>query len=136
MARLDGLLAERQTLAQWYRERLRNVDELALPQAPPKCGHTYQSLVVRVRKGGMSRRNALMDHLAAQRIQSRPGTHAVHRLGYYAQKYQIRPEQCPVACASEDTTIALPLFPGMTEDHVQTVADALKEGLVAKKAAA
>lgn len=136
MARLDHLLAERQVLAERYRALLADVEELALPYIPAKCGHSYQSFVVRVRGGGVSRRNAIMERLAEKRIQSRPGTHAVHRLGYYAEKYGIRPEQFPTAALCEDTSIALPLFPGMMEAEVQTVAATIKDALAEKKAAA
>jgi dTDP-4-amino-4,6-dideoxygalactose transaminase len=129
MERLQGLLNERRALAARYRELLRDVGEFALPAVPPKCGHTYQSFVLRVRKGGLSRRNHIMDYLARKNIQTRPGTHAVHRLGYYVQKYGLRPEQYPVAAASEDTSITLPMFPGMTEENQKTVVRSLRESL-------
>jgi dTDP-4-amino-4,6-dideoxygalactose transaminase len=121
MERLDGLLAERLHRAERYHELLAGLDDLALPHAPARCGHTYQSYVVRLREGGTARRNAIMDALDAEGIQTRPGTHAVHRLGYYREKYGLRAEQFPSACAAEDTTITLPNFPGMTDrqqDHV------------------
>jgi dTDP-4-amino-4,6-dideoxygalactose transaminase len=136
MAKLDRLLAERQALAANYRRLLAGVEELALPAVPPKCGHTYQSFVVRVRSGGVSRRNAIMDHLESQRIRSRPGTHAVHCLGYYAARYGLQREQFPVAAASEDTTITLPMFPGMTEQHQQRVVTAIQESLGSRAKAA
>lgn len=129
MARLDGLLAERAAAAARYLDLLSSVDELALPYAPERYGHTYQSFVVRLRHGDRNLRNSIMDHLATKGIQTRPGTHAVHRLGYYAQKYAIRPEQFPVAAASEDTTITLPIFPGMTHDQQSDVARMIKQAL-------
>jgi dTDP-4-amino-4,6-dideoxygalactose transaminase len=129
MARLEGLLAERRALAARYREILADVEEIALPMVPPKCGHTYQSFVIRILTGGMPRRNRIMEALAEKGIQTRPGTHAVHRLGYYAEKYGLRPEQYPIASASEDTTITLPMFPGMTEEDQNTVVQALRQSL-------
>jgi dTDP-4-amino-4,6-dideoxygalactose transaminase len=129
MAKLDGLLAERRRLAEHYTELLSEVAEIALPSTPEKCGHTYQSYVIRVTQGGMAKRNQIMEYLDALQIQTRPGTHAVHRLGYYAHKYALKPEQFPVAAACEDTTITLPLFPGMTEAQQQFVAASLKKAL-------
>jgi perosamine synthetase len=129
MTKLDGLLAERRRLADRYTQLLRGVQEIATPGAPAKCGHTYQSYVVRVLKGGKSKRNTMMEHLEAKKIQTRPGTHAVHRLGYYVQKYGLRPEAFPIAAACEDTTITLPLFPGMTEQDQDFIVASLKEGL-------
>ena len=129
MAKLDRLLAERQKLVARYRELLGSVDEIALPAVPKGCGHTYQSLVLRVLKGGRDRRNAVMNHMQKAGIQTRPGTHAVHRLGYYADKYGLKPGDFPIAANAEDTTITLPLFPGMTKADLKEVTDALKEGV-------
>jgi dTDP-4-amino-4,6-dideoxygalactose transaminase len=53
----------------------------------------------------------------------------VHRLGYYARRYGLCPEDFPHATAAEDTTIALPLFPGMTADDQRRVAAGLAAGL-------
>jgi len=129
MAKLDRLLAERQKLSGRYRELLRGVEGIALPAVSAKCGHTYQSFVVRLLKGGRERRNAVMNHMQKAEIQTRPGTHAVHRLGYYADKYGLKPGDFPVAAAAEDTTITLPLFPGMTEADLKRVSDELMAGL-------
>ncbi len=128
MAKLDRLLAERRRLADRYTQLLGDVKEIAVPVIPPRCGHTFQSYVIRVLTGGMAKRNAVMEHLADRKIQTRPGTHAVHRLGYYAEKYRIKPGQFPVAAQCEDTTITLPIFPGMTEEEQQFVAKSMKEG--------
>lgn len=130
MARLDGLLAERRQLAERYTKLLTSLPDLVLPRPTEAVtGHTYQSYVIRLREGGRARRNAVMAGLAACGIQSRPGTHAVHRLGYYRDKYQLRAEDFPVAASSEDETIAIPLFPGMDEDQQATVVEALRAGL-------
>jgi len=129
MARLDSLLAERLARADRYRELLAGLGDLALPQVPEKCGHTYQSFVVRLLEGGMERRNRIMDILAARDIQTRPGTHAVHRLGYYREKYGLRPEDFPLSASCEDTSITLPIFPGMTEADQEKVAAVLREAL-------
>lgn len=129
MARLDELLAERQSLAAEYRRLLASVDELKLPVVPPRCGHTYQSFVVRVLAGGLTRRNRVMERLAEHGIPTRPGTHAVHRLGYYRQKYGLESGQFPAAAAAEETTITLPMFPGMTDDDVRAVVDCVKSAL-------
>ena len=113
MAKLDRLLAERRRLALRYSELLAEDNRIVLPLDDP--GHTYQSYVIRVRNEARKYRNRVMEHLAERNIQTRPGTHAVHRLGYYVNKYGLRPEQFPHACVAEDTSITLPIFPGMSE---------------------
>jgi len=129
MAKLDRLLAERRQIASRYTALIGQLPAIATPHVPDGCGHTYQSYVIRVVEGGHARRNAVMDRLAEQGIQTRPGTHAVHRLGYYARKYGLRPEEFPNACAAEDTSITLPIFPGMSEADQDYVVTALNEAL-------
>jgi len=131
MEKLDALLAERRQAADRYNRLLTNFSEFALPDAGEASGHTYQSYVLRVLEGGRERRNVIMDHLGSKNIQSRPGTHAVHNLGYYRNKYNLSRDDFPVASNAEDTTITLPIFPGITEADqdlvVKTVLNALSD---------
>ena len=126
MEKLDALLAERRRLALRYTEKLSAVAGLLCPV--DDAGHTYQSYVIRITEGRLAR-NRIMDTLAASEIQTRPGTHAVHRLGYYVNKYGLVPDQFPNACAAEDTTITLPIFPGMTDEQHDFVTDKLTSAL-------
>ncbi|WP_076858901.1 DegT/DnrJ/EryC1/StrS family aminotransferase [Bradyrhizobium mercantei] len=121
MGKLDRLLAERRRLGRRYSELLAGANSIVTPLGGDVEGHAYQSYVIRLLEGGRKRRNALMSALADKKIQTRPGTHAVHRLGYYVNKYALKPEQFPNAVTAEDTTITLPIFPGMTEDDQQMV---------------
>lgn len=128
MGKLEHLLDERRRLAAGYDRLLGDVPGLIRPVAPAaEPGHTYQSYVVRVAEGGRQRRNHLMARLAANDIQTRPGTHAVHRLGYYRNRYGLRPEDFPLAALAEDTTITLPIFPGMREEEQEQVATILAQ---------
>ena len=129
MEKLDALLSERKQMAKNYDELLCNVNRIAPPIVPQGCGHTYQSYVIRVLQGGRQKRNEIMDYLASLNIQTRPGTHAVHRLGYYQSKYHLSPSDFPVASLCEDMTITLPLFPGMTLEDQQVVISNLKKAL-------
>jgi dTDP-4-amino-4,6-dideoxygalactose transaminase len=131
MQKLDDLLAERRQRALRYHGLLQGAAGLTLPREPEWGGHTYQSYVIRITEGGGPRRNRVMDALAAAAIQTRPGTHAVHRLGYYRERYGLRAEDFPAASACEDTTITLPIFPGMTDAQQDEVARRLREALAA-----
>jgi dTDP-4-amino-4,6-dideoxygalactose transaminase len=134
MAKLDRLLAHRRARAAFYGHLLSSLEEFDLPPSPKQApGHTYQSYVIRLRSGDRAQRNRIMEHLADQGIETRPGTHAVHRLGYYVQKYGLKSEQFPNAARSEDATITLPLFPGMSEADQERVGAALRESLTGRR---
>jgi perosamine synthetase len=131
MAKLDRLLAERRARARSYTETLRSEGSIAVPGADGTDieGHAFQSYVVRLRDGAASRRNRIIDALQEDGIQTRPGTHAVHRLGYYRNKYGLAADDFPVAARCEDTTITLPIFPGMTAEDQDRVVASLRRAL-------
>jgi perosamine synthetase len=131
MEKLDALLRERRRLAASYSELLSDIDELELPVTGDTAGHNYQSYVVRVRQGGRERRNRIMSEMAAREIQTRPGTHAVHRQGYYRMKYGLRSDDYPNAAQCEDTTITLPIFPGMRPEDQALVVEVFEYVLAA-----
>jgi len=130
MGKLDRLLRERRARAERYSALLAEIQQLALPGGTGEAtGHTYQSYVVRIVDGDRERRNDVMRHLAVQEIETRPGTHAVHRLGFYAKKDGYRPADFPNGLLCVDTTITLPIFPGMTDDDQDKVVDAVVDAL-------
>lgn len=129
MEKLDVFLKERRRLALRYWELLSDCKEFILPPVVLDSGHTYQSYVVRLAKGGFARRNQIMEYLYAHGISTRPGTHAVHRLDYYSKKYRIPAMRFPNALKCEDESIALPLYYGMTERDVSFVADILRKSV-------
>ena len=129
MAKLERLVADRRATARRYTEMLRGLNDLVLPVAGDVEGHTYQSYVIRLVEGGRKRRNDVMSAMALAEMQSRPGTHAVHRLGYYREKYGIAAEQFPNAILAEDTTITLPIVPFMRETEQQLVVETVQRAL-------
>jgi dTDP-4-amino-4,6-dideoxygalactose transaminase len=131
MSKLERLLAERRRRAARYNELLADLDDLQLPTAGAVDGHNYQSYVVRILEGGRERRNRVMEAFAEADVQTRPGTHAVHRLGYYRDKYGLAPDDFPQAALCEDTTITLPIFPGMTDADQERVVGVFRRTLAA-----
>ena len=129
LAKLDDLLRERRQRARRYDEILPDLHGIALPVVPAPATHTFQTYVVRVLEGGVRRRNAIMEFLQAEGIQTRPGTHAVHRVGYYVRRYGLAPDDFARSAEAEDTTIALPLFPGMTDADQERVAATMAASL-------
>lgn len=127
IAKLKTLLSERKTAANRYYTLLDGVDDIVLP--PLDEGHTYQSFVLRLANADRQRRNKVMKYLQENNINTRPGTHAVHTLEYYMHKYNLHAEDYPEALSSQNTSITIPLFPGMTPNDQAFVAEKLLHGL-------
>ena len=141
MKRADFILAERAVRAQRYDEMLSTVSWLKTPVTPSDFVHGYQSYVCLFRPEEPTlrnvdslsqQRNELMTMLEASGVSTRQGTHAAALVGYYATKYNMRPEQFPNAYLAERLSLTLPLFAQMTEDEQNFVCDSLEETLSAR----
>ena len=126
LKKLDQFIAERQQWATYYRERLSRLNWLRLPNHDLGAGHAWQAYVTYVdpERAPMPR-NDIMERLQKQGISTRPGTHAVHMLGYYRERYGLQPDDLPGARDCDRHTMAIPLHNRMSADDFEYVASAL-----------
>lgn len=125
--KLDTFIDERDKWAAWYIEQLKDIAWLRTPQFGPDYKHGWQSFVTFVDESiAPCGRNDIMEKLQEQGISTRPGTHAVHMLNYYAQKYNIQPSDYPGAQAANDLSMAIPLHNRMVAEDFQYVVQVLK----------
>jgi perosamine synthetase len=127
LGKLDRFIAERQHWAEFYRDQLAEVPWLRIPQFPEDGIHAWQAFVTYVdsAKGPMSR-NKVMEQLQAQGISTRPGTHAVHMLDYYRDRFGLRADDLPGARDCNNNTMAIPLHNRMTEEDYEYVVKIIK----------
>ena len=134
MSRAEWILDRRRELAAAYDEQLADLEWLRPPQVLEGYVHAYQAYVCLFRPDDPvpphvellhARRNQLMGDLEERGIATRQGTHAAVLTGYYAEKYALRPEHFPNAVAADRLSLALPLFPQMTEDDQAFVVEEL-----------
>lgn len=128
LAKLDRYIDERQRWADYYSRELAEISWLWTPALPQGYRHGWQSYVCFVDSTKAPKpRNEIMDELLARGISTRPGTHAVHMLGYYRRRFEFMPENFPGACDCDRQTMAIPLHNCMSEDDYRHVAQALRE---------
>ena len=127
LAKLDRFIDARQRWAEFYWRELASIPWLRLPSVPEGSRHGWQSFVgyVDEAKAPMSR-NEMMGRLHAAGISTRPGTHAVHMLGYYRDKLGTRPDDCPAARDCDHFSMAIPLHNRMSEADYRYVVGQLK----------
>jgi dTDP-4-amino-4,6-dideoxygalactose transaminase len=127
LTKLDGFIEERNRWARYYREQLADVAWLRHPVAPNDGRHAWQAYVTYVDpKTAPMPRNDIMARLQAAGIATRPGTHAVHMLGYYRDRFGYRVDDLPGARDCDQQTMAIPLHNRMTEDDYVYVVEALR----------
>ena len=128
LTKLDGLIQERQRWATYYSQQLSSLDWLHTPRVSADYKHGWQAYVCYVDETcAPMPRNKLMEALQAQGISTRPGTHAVHMLGYYKDRFGVVAEDFPGAWTCDRYTLALPLHNRMTADDYDYVVTKLKE---------
>lgn len=127
LAKMDRYIDERDGWASWYAQQLAGVEWLRLPHADPGSRHGWQSYVCWVDPARAPRpRNEIMQLLHDQGIATRPGTHAVHMLGLYRERFGYAPNDCPGAAACDANTMAIPLHNRMDRADFERVAAALR----------
>lgn len=136
MNRLEWILERRTARAHIYDNALTQIPWLRPPIVPENYKHGYQAYVCLFQPGPLAisnirqfneKRNELMDRLESAGVSTRPGTHAVHMLGLYRNKYSIRPEDFPNAYFADQLTLTLPLFAQMTDDEQECVVNMLMQ---------
>lgn len=127
LRRLDEFIDERQRWAEFYLAELSGIPWLRLPRAPENCRHGWQSFVCYVDPAlAPAPRNDLMEKLQASGISTRPGTHAVHMLGYYRSRFRFKHEDFPAARDCDRYSMAIPLHNRMSEGDYGYIVDTLK----------
>lgn len=137
--KLDYIIAEKRSRAALYNEIIpKTIPEFIAPVEPEGWFHTYQSYVCMldykrlklnsIAEGGAFR-NELLQRLEDLGIATRQGTHAVHMLGYYRNRFGYKPEDFMNAYACDHLSITLPLYVGMTDDDQQYVVETIQKTL-------
>lgn len=122
LPRLERWNEQRRANAGRYRELLGDISEIALPVEPPGFWHSYNQFSILT-----DRRDKLREHLGARGVPSMIYyPKALHQqpifagLGYASGDF-------PVTERIQQDVLSLPIFPGLTEEQIGTVAAAIKE---------
>lgn len=119
---LEGWNRQRRANAARYRELLAGLDGIALPAEVPGAEHTYNQFSILT-----ARRDELRAHLQERGVPTMVYyPRALHQqpifagLGYAAGDF-------PVTERIQEEVLSLPIFPGLTEEQIATVAGAIRD---------
>lgn len=128
LKKLDIYISERARMAQQYFEAFSNIAWLRMPATPAAGRHAWQAFVTYIDPAlAPMPRNVLMEKLQERGIATRPGTHAVHLLGYYRDRFGFTPDDYPGARDCDQHTMAIPLHNRMTQSDLEYVVATIKE---------
>jgi len=140
MKKAHYIVEGRRKIAKKYNEVLKEIDFLIPPFIPKGYKHGYQSYVC-IFTGGEDisnltkekidkiniKRNNFMEKLEKKGIATRQGTHAVHTLTYYKNKYNLKDEEFLMSYAADRLSIALPLYTEMSDEEFEYIIKNIKE---------
>jgi len=126
LGKLDRFIDERSHWAAFYRRELADIPWLTLPAEPNHGRHAWQAFVTYVDpETAPQPRDVIMEQLQKVGISTRPGTHAVHMLGYYRRSFDLKPDDYPAARDCDRQTMAIPLHNRMSEDDYRYIVQAI-----------
>ena len=145
LKRAQEILDKRYRIVKKYYNDLSNEEKILLPYVPDNYIHSYQSFVVLFTYGYdlneilnkknkdlvkkiISRKEKFIEYLSNVGIYTRQGTHAVHLLSYYKNKYKINTLDLYNSFLAHYLTISLPLY-DMNDNEYSYVIENIKSGL-------
>ena len=127
LKKLDQFINERAQWADYYKRELASISWLSLPNFSDDYKHGWQSFVLIIDEEKVPySRNEIMERLQEKGISTRPGTHAVHMLGFYREKYSIQPQDYPGAQIANDKSISIPLHNRMVKEDFEYIVYTIK----------
>lgn len=125
IGRIDELLAKRAQVAEWYNQRLADIDLVERPWVSPNTTRmSWFVYVVRIRHP--ANRDTVLRQLAEYGIPSRPYFTPIHLQPFYMNSFGYRRGDFPVTEKLGDVSLALPFSGVMTEGEVDYVVDRLR----------
>lgn len=117
---LEAFTAQRVQLAELYNRELQNIGDIILPHVHPQATHAYHLYVIRTKQRDQLQQflndngiGTLIHYPIPPHLQK-----AYAHLGYAKGDF-------PIAEELADTSLSIPMWPGMTEDQVKYVSEVI-----------
>ncbi len=121
LKKVEKIIEMRRGNARQMSARLARVTEIELPRQPDNYFHLYQMYTIKV-KEGEKKRDALSAYLAQKGILTKVFFSPVHLTQYYREKLGYRCK-LPVTERLSGQVLTLPMYPALTEDEIDFIAD-------------
>ena len=128
MERIEEILNKRARVAEMYREKLAEVEEVQVPYIAPYVSRMSWFVYV-VRLEGKINRDKMIKYLNKEGIQCKPYFTPIHLQPFYRKMFGYKEGDFPVTENVTGRTIALPFFNNLKEEQIDYVVERLKEGI-------
>ena len=126
LERSGWLLQRRQEIARRYTEAFSSYPQLETPPDAAHIEHAWHLYILRLSEKQLSiTRAAFIQLLAEAKIGTSVHFIPLHLHPYYREAYRLAPDDFPHALLSYQRSISLPIYPGMTDEDIEDVIDAV-----------
>lgn len=119
---LNEFTKQRQEIASWYKESLKDIDGITLPYTHSDASHVYHLYVVRTQ-----RRDELKNYLAENGVGTLIHYPIPPHLQNAYQNLGFKRGTFPIAEELANTSLSLPLWPGMSHAQVLEVSNTIRK---------
>jgi dTDP-4-amino-4,6-dideoxygalactose transaminase len=128
LRRMEAFQARRREVVDAYTRAFAAAEALQVPVERPEVEHAWHLYVLRLRPEALTiDRDRFVQELTERNIGTSVHFIPVHLHPYYRDRYGYRPEDFPVAYGNYRRMLSLPLHPGLTDQDVQDVIEAVKD---------
>lgn len=126
LKRIDKIVEHRRQIASFYKEGLKNIPFVRLPEELPDRRSSYHLYVLRIDfKALKISREFMMRFLREKGIMTQVHYIPVTHQPYYAKRFGFRKGQFPVAEAYYEEALSIPIFPTLTISQARKVVSAI-----------
>jgi len=127
MKKVETMLAQRKQQAAFYNQQLSSLDTIEVPFVPDYAQNpAWSSYIITLTEKSGKEAKDVVEAMAQRNISARYGTQPLHQEPFFdANGY--KDEHFPESCLAGTYAVALPIYPGMTEQQQSTVVGTLKE---------
>jgi dTDP-4-amino-4,6-dideoxygalactose transaminase len=122
--RLEQQLQRRESIARRYEDAFSGLEDVGFPVVPSAARSARHLFTLWTPQGA---RDAWLAGLQARGIGVAVNYRAIHLLTYYRSRFGFQPGAFPIAESIGDRTLTLPLYPGMSDEDVDTVIEAVHD---------
>lgn len=123
LKKVNKIITMRRKNARYLTKKLSKTEEVTPPTAPNDFFHVYQMYTIRV-SGGKEVRDDLAKYLAKRGIMTKVFFYPVHLTHFYRNElgYEVK---LPVTEKVSGEVLTLPMYPSLTEEEMNYIADAI-----------
>lgn len=135
LKRIDEMQRRRRAIVAQYDEALGQLEAIETPVPRPEVESAWHIYLIRLRPGRLKiDRAAFIEELRKRNVGASVHFIPVHLHPYYRDRYQLRPEDFPVASEEFERMLSLPLSPAHSDQDVADVIEAVTDVVRANRA--